>query len=115
MRMSICISAVLVGVMLMLSGVPVQAHHSTPVYYDMSKTIEISGVMTKLRVVNPHASMTIEVTNPDGTKEEWLGVGGFATQMIRVGWTNETLPVGTKMKVEGTPARQKGAKGLLIK
>ena len=114
MRLYVHASSVLAGVILMLA-LPVEAHHSTSVYYDTTQTIEINGILKVLRVVNPHASIVVEVTNEAGQKEDWLGVGGFAANMIRVGWTNDTLPLGIPIRVEGAPARQAGAKGLLIR
>ena len=114
MRLYICTSAALVGVILMLN-VSVQAHHSIPVYWDDKTTIEISGVVKEMKIINPHSELIITVTGANGQKEDWIGVSGQATQMIKAGWTNETLKAGTSVKVEGAPPRKKDAKGILVR
>ena len=114
MRSFLCISAALIGLMLMVMT-PALAHHSIPAFWDESKSIEINGTVKLLKVVNPHSELVVEVTAPNGQRESWLGVGGTATGMIKAGWSNETLKVGVPIKVEGAPPRKVGAKGILIR
>jgi hypothetical protein len=96
-------------------NVTIQAHHSIPVYWDEDKTIEISGVVKSMKVINPHSELIVTVTAANGQPEDWIGVSGQATQMIRAGWTNATLKAGTPVKVEGAPPRKQGAKGILVR
>lgn len=114
MRSKICTAAVLVGLILLLN-VPFEAHHSIPVYWDDEKTIEINGVVKSMKIINPHSELIITVTGPNGQKDDWIGVSGQASQMIRAGWTNETLKAGAAVKVEGAPPRKKDAKGILVR
>ena len=114
MRVYICAAAAMVGVILMLN-VPLQAHHSIPVYWDDKTTIEITGVVKQMKIINPHSELIVTVTAANGEKEDWIGVSGQATQMIKAGWTNETLKAGTAVKVEGAPPRKQGAKGILVR
>lgn len=114
MKLSLFTSAILVCVMLTLS-VGVQAHHSIPVYWDDKATIEISGVVKSMKVINPHSELIITVTAANGQKEDWIGVSGQATQMIKAGWTNDILKAGTAIKVKGAPPRKQGAKGILVR
>jgi len=97
----------------LLGSVPVSAHHSFNSFWYMDKTASIEGVVTEVKLVNPHPEMKIEVTEADGTKTIW-NITGRATGsgILKAGWTPETLPVGTKVKVEGSPSRKEGAKAL---
>ena len=51
---------------LMASG-SLQAHHSLAGVYDMKREVELSGAVESVKFVNPHGSLTIAVTNPDGS------------------------------------------------
>jgi hypothetical protein len=99
----------------LLLNVTFHAHHSIPVYWDEDKTIEISGVVKSMKVINPHSELIITVAGPNGQQDDWIGVSGQATQMIKAGWTNATLKAGTPVKVEGAPPRKVGAKGILVR
>ena len=51
MRVSIRVSVVLVAVLLM-SSIPVQAHHSLPAFWNQDQTIQITGVVKKVNIIN---------------------------------------------------------------
>ena len=112
MKLRIWILAALTGAILFV--VNAQAHHSITTFYDREKTISISGVLKEVRILNPHSSFLVEVTETSGQTVTWNVVCGNATQMARAGWTSETLKVGTKITVEGNPGRN-GARGLIAK
>ena len=61
--------------------------------------------MTKVEWVNPHAWIHLEVTKPDGTKEEWMVEGGTPNTLLRRGVTRESLKVGTELVIDGYQAR----------
>jgi hypothetical protein len=63
-------SASLAAVVLMLT-IPVSAHHSFASFWHMDKTATITGVVKSVKLVNPHASMVVEVTEPNGQKSDW--------------------------------------------
>jgi len=50
---------------------PVMAHHAVQGQFDFQKPLELSGVLTKMEWINPHAQMHLEVTNKNGTKTNW--------------------------------------------
>ena len=113
MRFSFYISVVLAGVMVVLS-VPAQAHHSIPAFWYPDKTIQVTGVVKEIKIINPHSVFIIEVTEANGQKTEWTGVTASGAAMFRAGWTSETLKIGSKITVEGNPPRNETAKGILI-
>src|SRR5438105_178238 len=48
------------------------AHHSLAGVYDMKKDMELSGAVDSVKFVNPHGSLTVAVTNPDGSTTNWV-------------------------------------------
>ena len=51
---------------LILSAVPVLAHHSFAAQYDRSKPNTITGPMTKIEWINPHARFFMDVKDDSG-------------------------------------------------
>ena len=96
---------VLSAVGLLLAGVPVLAHHAFGGEFDPNKPVLLKGPVTKVEWVNPHAWIHIEVTDPDGTKKEWMVEGGTPNTLLRRGITRESLKVGTVLVIDGYQAR----------
>ena len=109
----LCAAVLCVGVL----SLPVLAHHSTSLMYDESRTMEVSGKVVAWRFVNPHPTLVVEVTGPDGKTESWdLSFGGLAvSHMKRQGYTPQTFKVGEVIKARGNPARADTARGLLVR
>ena len=59
------------GFGLAASVMPMWAHHSVPASYDVSNTITIQGVVTKIEWRNPHARFWVDARNVDGTVSNW--------------------------------------------
>jgi Family of unknown function (DUF6152) len=47
----------------------------------------------------------LEVTKPDGAKEEWMIEGGSPNSLLRHGLNKDSLPAGTEIVVDGYQAR----------
>ena len=82
------------------------AHHSVPVNFDQSREITITGVITDIKWVNPHAHFRFNVTSPDGTVLEWLVEMGAANTMRRAGFPMERFMVGDRLEITGNPGRR---------
>ncbi len=106
--------SILLAVVFVVVIAPLQAHHSRPVFYDVDKTIRITGVVKDVRIVNPHSTFLFEVTEPNGQKSQWVGTTASGAALFRAGWTKETIKAGTTVIFEGSPARDETAKGMLI-
>ena len=92
-------------------AVPVIAHHSSAPFYDPTKTVEVTGEVTKLHIKNPHSFLYVDVMDK-GQKVEWQVEMGTGAQLARNNLTVETLKPGTQIKVSGQPARNPDAHGI---
>jgi len=99
------INLVASGGVLMAAALSATAHHSFSAEFDSSKAVKLDGEVVKMEWVNPHSWLHIDVKKPDGTVEHWKVEGGSPAVMLRRGWTRDSLPAGTKVKVEGFQAK----------
>src|SRR5262245_5448997 len=106
--------SILAAVAIFTSSLASYAHHSRPVFYDVDKTIHVTGVVKDVRIVNPHSTFIFEVTEPNGEKTQWIGTTASGAALFRAGWTKETIKTGTTVIFEGSPAREESAHGILI-
>jgi hypothetical protein len=90
---------------------PVIAHHSSAPFYDPTKTVEVTGEVTKLHIKNPHSFLYLDVVEK-GQKVEWQVEMGTGAQLARNNLTVETLKPGTEIKVSGQPSRAEGSHGM---
>ena len=90
---------------LLLAIAPVRGHHAFGGEFDPTKPVLLKGPVTKVEWVNPHAWIHIEVTDPDGSKKEWMVEGGTPNTLLRRGITRESLKVGTVLVIDGYQAR----------
>ena len=98
------LSAVL-GAGLLLATVPVAAHHSFAAEYDAQKPVKMTGTVTQMEWINPHAWIHIDVKKPDGKVEKWMIEAGAPNALLRRGFNKQSLLAGTVVTVEGYQAK----------
>jgi len=69
--MRIRLAVTVLGLGLVASVVPLQAHHSVAASFNTGTTITIKGVVTKIEWMNPHARFWVDAKNDDGTVSNW--------------------------------------------
>ena len=86
---------------LLLATAPIVAHHSFAAEYDRSRTITVTGSVTKLEWTNPHARLYVMGTDETGKMQEWDFELGPPNGLMRNGWRRDSLKAGLKVVVEG--------------
>jgi hypothetical protein len=97
------IALALIGVL--LASAAAAAHHSYSAEFDADKPVKVTGVVTKVDWKNPHALFYIDVTDASGKVANWGWELASPTQLMRAGWTRNSMKVGDTVTVEGTLAR----------
>lgn len=84
---------------------PASAHHSFAVFFQTSRSISVTGVVTAVEFSNPHGLIHLTVKRPDGTLETWTAETNSPSILARRGWSKDTLKPGETVTVKGWPAR----------
>jgi len=84
---------------------PARAHHSVLAEFDPEKTVELTGIVTKVEWTNPHTYIYLEVATRAGATERWAWELASPNGLERQGWTPGTVRVGDRITANGTPAR----------
>ena len=80
------------------------AHHGGA-EYDLSKTVEFKGKLTRVDLINPHAWIYFDVTGQDGKVSHHRCEMRSVHVLRRSGWTKEMFPVGQPITIEASPNR----------
>jgi hypothetical protein len=89
------------GALALLFAPPVLAHHSVAAEFDTSKQAKLEGEITQVWFANPHIRYRLTVTGADGKSEDWELQGGNVTNLVRQGWTADSLRVGDRVTASG--------------
>ena len=101
----------LVLIVLIAMVAPLLAHHSFDAEYDSKKIITITGYVTKLDWVNPHAYVFVDAKDESGNVESYKVEMGPPYALQRGGWSRDTIKAGDKVTIEGAAAAKDGSKG----
>ena len=82
-----------------------QAHHSFAVFFDPEKSVKVTGKVTSFRFTNPHGTVALDVTRPDGTVEKWRAETNAPVILSRRGWTRASMKPGETITISGWPSR----------
>ena len=97
-----CISVLFCA--LILSAVPVSAHHSSRAVYD-TMSITMMGTVTNYEWSNPHIIVSFQVKDSQGKPQQWHAEVLPPSQASAAGWTRDSLKPGDQVTVSGYPGR----------
>jgi hypothetical protein len=91
------------------------AHHS-PIVFDRTKQVTLTGVVTEFRWGNPHSWIHLDIPGDDGKVANWSIEMNPASSLARDGWRSTTLKPGDKVTVVVYPLRndEKGGQYISI-
>ena len=99
---SICIALLLC---VLLTSIPLLAHHSFAAEFDASKPLKLTGTVTRLEWTNPHTWFFIDVKGEDGKITNWGFEMGSPNGLMRAGWTRNSMKAGDIVTVEASRAK----------
>jgi hypothetical protein len=78
---------------------PLLAHHSFTAQYDRSKPTALTGPVTRVDWINPHARFFLDAKNASGQAVNWEIELAAPAMLMRRGWTRNSLKVGQVVTV----------------
>ena len=85
---------------------PAFSHHSFAAEYDSTRSLKLTGTVTKVEWQNPHTYIYIDVTDKkSGKVTNWIFELGSPSGLSKRGWTLETAKIGMTVTAEGAQAK----------
>ena len=81
------------------------AHHPFDAEYDKNKPVTLSGAATEFHWMNPHASLILNVKDPQGKTTSWTVELGSVEALTKAGWKKDSIKSGALVTVEGWQAK----------
>ncbi len=82
-------------------------HHAFSAEFDKDAPITLSGKVTKVEWINPHAWIHVAVVSADGSTAAWMVEGGTPNTLLRAGVNRNSIPIGSEIKVRGYQSKDK--------
>ena len=79
------------------------AHHSFSPVYDGKRQVTVVGVVTQFKFANPHALMSMDVTDETGKVVKWTVEFAGNLNLSEKGWTANTIQAHEQVTVTGNP------------
>ena len=93
-----------VSALVLLASGAAAAHHS-PVMFDRTKKVTLTGTVREFLWTNPHASIQVSVPNAKGVAETWGVEMNSPNNLVKQGWKSNILKAGDKISVVINPLR----------
>jgi hypothetical protein len=91
---------------MLLATMPAIAHHGIS-NWDLNKDLTLTGTLTRIELINPHAWLYLDVKGANGKPEDWRCEMRSAHALRRSGWTIDMFRIGSTITVNGSPERTK--------
>jgi hypothetical protein len=96
---------------LIVSAVPLFAHHSVTAEFDSSKSFSVKGTITKIEWINPHVYIYADSKDDNGTVTQYSFEGGPPGNLRRAGVLKTMFNVGDVVTIDAYIAKD-GSKHL---
>jgi hypothetical protein len=80
------------------------AHHASGQVYE-GKSITLKGTVTGYEWSNPHSILSVAVKDDNGKVDQWHAEILPPAEMLRAGWTKESLRPGDEVTITGRPGK----------
>lgn len=92
--------------LLLAAAAPLAAHHSFAAEYDPAKRVTMTGKVTKVEWMNPHAFFYLDVKDEKtGVVTNWAFELNSPNYLMRSGWTKTSLKLDDVVTVVGALSR----------
>jgi uncharacterized protein DUF6152 len=95
--------------LMLMAGRTLLAHHSFDAEYDSKKPITITGYVTKLDWVNPHAFVFLNTKDESGVEKNFKVEMGPPYALTRGGWKRDTVKIGDKVTIQAAALAKDGS------
>ena len=89
----------------LVMGTPAYAHHSFAAEFDGSRSLRVTGTITRIEWSNPHSYFFIDVKDEKGNVANWGCEGAGPGALTRRGWKKGDVKLGDILIVDGYPAK----------
>jgi len=90
---------------LLLAATQVSAHHSFAAEYDESRSVAVTGTISKVIWKNPHVQLLLDVKDDSGNAKTWILEMGSPSILMRQGWKVDSLKAGDQITATGFIAK----------
>lgn len=90
---------------MLIGAATLQAHHSFEAEFSRDLPVEITGTVTRVEWMNPHARFYVDVEEEDGTLVNWNFELSSPNVLMRRGWRQDSLQEGDTVTVTGSRAK----------
>jgi hypothetical protein len=87
-----------------LSPAMLTAHHSAAAYYDIKKTVTITGTVSRVWWRNPHVFFFVDAKDAAGHVSTWSLESQSPESLVRLGLRKDDLKAGDRVTVDVMPA-----------